>query len=345
MAGKKKKEEVVEDPYADFYDLIGENHFNQGVDEYLPTGVKQYDFALSGRYINGGFGCSRIHEIYGGESSGKTMIATMAMAEAQRRKGIAVFLDYEHSFDMQRAQTLGLSMERGKWFYQQPETAEDGFEIIEKMANMMSEKYPDQHICVVVDSVASMNTKEELEAGFEQNMRTKLSLAACMSSSLKRIKTLVSSCKMTLIFLNQTRTNPSMTFGDSDTVAGGNALKFYASTRTKLSKFGKIKEGDEVIGENVKALIIKNKIYMPFKVAQYKTDFSQGVDVLQSHFDELERLKLITKESEFITKAGAWFSIDGVKYQGWNNFKDGIINTPGAYDKMLEMFSNVPNER
>jgi protein RecA len=340
---KKKKEMAKEFSASDFYKELGENHCNQSVDYYLTTGLKQLDFALSGRYYGGGFGAGRIHEIYGGESSGKTMIATMVMAAAQAAGGIAMFLDYEHSFDQYRAMTLGLNIDNtsGKWFYQQPDTAEDGFEKIEKIVNMLIESESTVPVCIVVDSVASMNTREELEAGFNQNMRTKLSLAATMSSSLKRIKSLVSSSNVTLLFLNQTRTNPSQTFGDSDVVAGGNALKFYASTRTKLSKGFKIKDGDNVVGENVKAMTLKNKLFMPFKEAKFKTDFSIGIDMYVSHFDELnERLGLITDDETqwlHMTSKGR-YTMDGVKYHGWNKLKEGLLTVDGAYDKMLALF-------
>ena len=264
MAKKKKKEEAVALEPKDFFKALGSNHSNQGVEYYIPTGVRQIDYALSGRYYGGGFGAGRIHEIYGGESSGKTMIATMAMAATQRLGGIAMFLDYEHSFDQYRGQTLGLNISNsdGTWFYQQPETAEDGFETIEKIVALMIETDPERPVIIVADSVAAMQTREELAAGFEQNMRTKLSLAAIMSSSLKRLKTLVSSCNVTLLFLNQTRTNPAQTFGDSDTTAGGNALKFYASTRMKLSKISKVKDGDNVTGENVNAITTKHSFYV-----------------------------------------------------------------------------------
>ena len=346
MAAKKKKEEKTEKVnMEEMFNLIGENDQNQGVSEYLTTGIMPLNYMLSGKYLDGGFGCGRIHEVYGASSSGKTLIATRAMIEAQKKGGIAFFLDYEHSFDATFANRQGLlTGKSAPWLYKQEPTAEQGFKKIEEIANKMVQSYPNTHICVIVDSIASMKTEAEMVAGFDSNMKTKLSLAACLSASLKQLVPIVSSCNMTLIFLNQVRKNPSVSFGDPTALPGGESLKFYASTRTKLSKTGKIygkvngKEADEngnkfVLGENIKAMTVKNKIYPPFKNSSYVTEFgseSVGIDMLATHMpDFLNR--------GVIEKAGSWYSLNGERIgQGIEKVKQTFIDNEELFNEVMK---------
>ena len=200
------------------YKEIGESDFNQDVKDWLSTGLLPLNRAISGKY-DGGFPVGRITEIYGGASSGKTLLATRACIETQAKDGLAVFLDYEHAFSLSRAKSLGLLDEKYMWIYKQPQTAEEGFRIVEFIANTVRQENPDKFVTVIVDSIASMVTKEELETGYgESNMRTRLSLPAAMSESLKKIAPVVSKTNITLIFLNQTRDNPGVLFGDKTTV-------------------------------------------------------------------------------------------------------------------------------
>jgi len=277
------------------YREIGESDFNQDIKDYLSTGLLPMNKAISGKY-DGGFPVGRITEIFGAESSGKTLLATRACIETQKRDGLAVFLDYEHAFSLSRAIKLGLSADKYKWIYKQPTTAEEGFRIVEFIANTVRKDHPDKYVTIIKDSIASMVTKEELETGYgEGNMRTRLSLPAVMSESLKKITGIVSKTNVTLIFLNQTRDNPGIMFGDKKKTPGGNAMKFFASVRIKLTKTDPIKDGDSgpVIGENVKAQTVKNKVYEPFKECNYVTHFTNGINLEMSHIEDLDKLGLL----------------------------------------------------
>jgi recombination protein RecA len=310
----KAKTEKPKNAIDKIYAAIGESDMNQAVKDYLTTGIYPLNKIISGDFLKG-LPVGRITEIYGGESSGKTLMATMAMIEAQRKKGLAVMLDYEHAFDVNRAMSLGLDVSRENWIYKQPDTAEKGFEIIETVANLVRTEFPEKYVCVVTDSVASMPTKAENDAGFDGgNMKTKLSLAACMSANLKLLVPIINKTNITMVFLNQTRENPGVMFGDKTKTAGGNALKFYASVRIKLSKGAKqsingdAKPGEEVIGEKVKAQTVKNKVAPPFREAEYISDFSMGVNLILTHIEYLE-------SAGFFGSTAGWLEYAGKKYR------------------------------
>lgn len=316
------------------YKEIGENDCNQDVKDWLSTGLMQLDMAMSG-YYGKAFPVGRFTEVYGGESSGKTLLATMALIETQKKKGLAVFLDWEHAFSLSRAESLGLKSGKNDWIYKQPETAESGFKIIEFIANTVRENDSARHVTIVGDSIASMITQEEMAAGHgEGNMRTKLSLAAVMSSSLKKLTSLINRTNITLILLNQTRKNPAIMFGDPETTAGGNAAKFYASVRLKLSKGKKVKEGDEIIGECVKAQCIKNKVHIPFRTAEYVTHFERGINLELSHVEELVREKMIDVPSQ------GYVGFNGKKYRA-KQLADIMRKDPKINEAVLKFFDNT----
>jgi len=279
---------------------IGENDSNQDVSDWLSTGILPLNKAISGKF-NGGFPMGRVSEIYGGESSGKTLIATRALIETQKKGGIAALLDFEHAFSLSRAEKLGLVTEPGIWIYKQPTTAEEGFGIIEKICDIVRKADSTKPVTIAVDSIASMVTKAEMDAGFDDgNMKTRLSLSVCMSSSLKIITGIISKTNVTLIFLNQTRDNPGIMFGDKESQPGGKAMKFYASLRIRLGKKGKIKDGDEIIGEEIMAKTIKNKVYRPFKECLYHSNFDTGVDIESTHISYLVDKGILTGPTGYI---------------------------------------------
>ncbi len=319
----------------DIYKQIGENDANQDVVDWLGTGLLSINEMLSGKY-DGGFPVGRITEVYGGASSGKTLLATMAMIETQKKGGLAVFLDYEHAFSIGRGRKLGLSDNTNDWIYKQPDTAEQGFTIIETIADMVRKADTEKFVTVVIDSVASMVTKEELETDYgAENMRTRNSLPMLMSSSLKKLVAMVNKTNITLIFLNQTRDNPGVMFGSKEKTAGGNALKFYASVRVKLRKGQKIKEGKDTVGENIHAETVKNKTFDPFRQCEYITHFKNGINLEYSHVD-------LFVEKELITKAGAWFSMDSERIgQGKQAVADWLIANPKEYKKLLAAATKV----
>lgn len=290
------------------YEEIGQNDHNQSVSDHLTTGILPLNYIISGKY-NGGLPVGRITEIYGAASCGKTLMATMALIETQRKKGIAIFLDYEHAFDVERAKGLGLDVKEGVWVYKQPETAENGFEIIEKIAGIVRANDTKVPVTIIVDSVASMITRAEEDAKYDPNMKTKLSLASLMSSALKQLAGKISKFDITLIFLNQTRDNPGIVYGDKKYTVGGNSMKFYASVRIELSKLKKIENSrKEVIGEFVRAKTVKNKIHAPFKEITYISDFDLGVDLVGTHVMTLK------KQGCFGSTKG-WLEYNGKKYR------------------------------
>lgn len=318
----------------DVVKAIGENDCNMDVSDWLNTGVIQLNKAIGGSYDRG-FPVGRIIEIFGAESSGKTLLATFAMKETQERDGLAIFLDYEHAFSMSRAKAIGLSDDPTKWLYKQPDTAEEGFQIIEKVVELARKYDTKKPITVVVDSVASMSTKAELEADYdESNMKTKLSLAALLSPALKKLAALVNKSNITLIFLNQVRDNPGVMFGDKESTPGGRALKFYASVRIKLRKAEKIKDGDDVIGQKVVATCVKNKVSAPFVEAEYDGSFTEGINLSSSLIEEALKVGIITKN-------GAWIEhVDGKKYQK-KKLEELISEDPDEYMKLLSGFGRL----
>jgi protein RecA len=319
------------------YREIGENDFNQDVKDHLSTGLLPLNMAISGKY-DGGFPVGRITEVFGGESSGKTLLATMALIETQKRDGLAVFLDYEHAFSLSRGKKLGLSDDKYKWIYKQPTTAEEGFRIVEFIAKTVRDQYPDKFVTIIKDSIASMVTKEEMETEYgDGNMRTRLSLPAVMSESLKKVAGIVSKTNITLIFLNQTRDNPGVMFGDKKKTPGGNAMKFFASVRMKLAKTGKIKDEGEVIGENVKAQTVKNKVYEPFKECDYVSHFTNGINLEMSHIETLSKMGKLGDKKGFVV-------FDGKSYRK-GQLCEKCQTDPAIYEALLGLFYDEPEKK
>lgn len=288
---------------------IGENDSNQSVSSWLSTGFLPLNKIMSGRY-DGGFPVGRMTEVFGSSSSGKTMMCVMAGIETQRKGGLFVFLDYEHAFYMDYAVELGLSIDPDKWIYKQPNTAEEGFKAIEFICNHVRKCGVTKPVTIVIDSVASMIPKEALEAGLDgQNMRTKMSLASLSSSALPPITSTISKTNVTLLCINQTRTNPGIMFGDKTTTPGGDSWKFYASMRVKVSKSGQVENDDkERIGENVTVQIVKNKTAPPFKTCKYESSYTEGINFFSSHINALSEMGLLGS-----TKG--WVEFEGKKYR------------------------------
>jgi len=311
------------------YKEIGENDLNQDVKDWLGSGFLPLNECISGKY-DGGFPVGRITEIFGAESCGKTLLATMALIETQKKGGIAVFLDYEHAFSLSRAKQLGLNDSKDQWIYKQPETAEDGFKMIEAIANAVRDADSSKYITVIVDSIASMMTKEELDADYDEStMKTKLSLASVLSASLKKLASLVNKTNITLILLNQIRDNPGVMFGEKEKTSGGRALKFYCSTRIKLSKIGKIKDGDKIIGEKVVAQIVKNKVFEPFKTCEYISNFKDGIDLVGSHIAYAKDLGLLGSTKGWVEWAGKKFRE--------NELINALKDNEEEYNKLLQI--------
>lgn len=326
----------MEDWIKNLHQVTGGNDFNQDVNDWLSTGFLPLNRAMSGNY-DGGFPVGRITEIYGGPSSGKTMLATMAMIETQRKGGLSIFLDHEHSFSIARAQTLGLSIDKQHWLFKQPATAEDGLGIVEKVCSMVDGGGSKKHVTVVVDSVAAMVTKESFAAGMDgSNMKTKLSLASLMSACLPKLAGIVCKHNITLIFLNQVRIKPGVMFGDNESTSGGEALKFYASTRIRLEKGAKVKEtsdpASEIVGEIVRANVIKNKVFRPFQKTEWTTDFSFGIELDVSHINSLVDLGKLESSAGYIV-------FDGKKHRA-KALAQRMKDDPAARAAIIAEFTN-----
>ena len=334
MAKTKAKPQGA-DWLNEIYKTIGQSDANQDVKYWLSTGYLELNKAISGRH-DGGVPGGRITEIFGGESSGKTLLATMIMIETQKKDGLAVFLDYEHAFSIGRARQLGLVDDPQKWIYKQPETAERGFAVIEHITNIVRKHNTTKYVTIIIDSVAAMLTQEESETDFgDENMRTKASLASCMSVSLKPIAKIINKGNVTLVFLNQTRSKIGVIFGSNEKTAGGNALKFYASVRARISKAGLIKDGDETIGENAKVQIVKNKVYEPYKNAEYITHFTEGVNLHASHLAYAKKLGVVELN-------GAWYSYKGERLgQGISKVEQFLKSNDDIYQDILKGIMDV----
>ena len=248
----------------------------------------------------GGYPRGRIVEVFGPEASGKTTLTLHAIAECQRGGGVAAFIDAEHALDLAYATNLGINVD--DLLFSQPDYGEQALNIVEDIvrANVVD--------LVVVDSVAALTPKAEIEADMEKNH---VGLQArMMSQALRKLTAIVSKTDTCLMFINQTRQKIGVMFGDLTTTPGGNALKFYCSVRAQINRVKSIKVGDEAVGNTVRVKVVKNKLAPPFKQCLTDIVFGKGID----RVGELVDMSL---ERDIIEKSGAWY-----KYEG-NNIGQG----------------------
>lgn len=257
--------------------------------ETISTGSLSLDLALGGGVPKG-----RIVEIYGPESSGKTTLSLHVVAEVQREGGVAAFIDAEHALDPAYAKKLGVDIE--KLLVSQPDSGEQALEIVETLVRSNAVDI------VVIDSVAALVPQAEIEGDMgDSHMGLQ---ARLMSQALRKLTSIISRSKCTVIFINQLRMKIGVMFGNPETTTGGNALKFYCSVRMDIRRTSQIKVGEEVVGNRVRVKVVKNKIAPPFRQAEFDIMYNQGIST------EGDVLDLAT-EKGFVEKAGAWFAYGG----------------------------------
>ena len=274
----------------------------------IPSGSVGLNLALG----VGGYPRGRIVEIYGPESSGKTTLAIHAMAEVQKQGGIAAIIDAEHAFDRFYAEKLGVNT--NDLLIAQPDCGEQALDIADELIRSAAVDL------VVIDSVAALTPKAEIEGDMGDN---KVGLhARLMSQALRKLTATINKTNTTCIFINQLREKIGVMFGNPETTTGGNALKFYASVRLDIRKSTAIKDGDEILGNQVRVKVIKNKVAPPFKKAEFDLMFNEGL----SRVGELIDMGV---ELGILTKSGSWFSYDGKKLaQGRDAAKNVLRDNP-----------------
>ncbi len=260
--------------------------------DVVPTGSLSIDLALGVMGVPRG----RIIEIYGGESTGKTTLSLSILAEAQKLGGICAFIDAEHALDPDYAKRIGVNTD--DLLISQPDSAEQGLQIVESLVRS------GEVDIIVVDSVAALVPKAEV-AGEMGEMQIGLQ-ARLMSQALRKLSGIVSKTKTIVIFLNQTRMKIGILFGNPETTPGGLALKFYSSVRIELRRIAQIKVGDNIVGNRVKAKIVKNKVAAPFKTAEFDIYYNEGISRMS------EAINLGVKE-EIIKKSGASLQYGEIK--------------------------------
>ncbi len=297
--------------------------------EVIPTGSIGLDVALG----VGGYPKGRIIEIFGPESSGKTTLAITAIANVQKKGGIAAFIDAEHAFDRFYAEQLGVDTDN--LYISQPDNGEQALDIAEQLIRSAAVDI------VVIDSVAALTPKAEIE-GDMGDSRVGLH-ARLMSQALRKLTATISKTKTTCIFINQLREKIGVMFGNPETTTGGNALKFYASVRIDIRRAGTIKEGDTPVGSETRVKIVKNKVAPPFRKAEFEITFGQGI----SHTGELVDLGT---EYDILKKSGSWFSYGETKLaQGREATKKMLDDNPELAEeietKIIQAIKDKENKK
>ncbi len=292
---------------------MGDKDVEKGI-EVVSTGSLGLDLALG----VGGLPRGRVVEIYGPESSGKTTLTLQVIANIQKLGGTAAFIDAEHALDPQYAQRLGV--DTSELLLSQPDNGEQALEIADMLVRSASVD------CVVVDSVAALTPKAEIEGEMgEPQMGLQ---ARLMSQALRKLTANIKRSNTLVIFINQIRMKIGVMFGNPETTTGGNALKFYASVRMDIRRIGSIKRGEEVIGNETRVKVVKNKVAPPFKVADFDILYNEGI----SRHGEIIELGV---QHRIIDKSGAWYAYKGEKIgQGKDNTREFLRENPALSDEI-----------
>ena len=293
---------------------MGEAHSMQI--ESIPTGGIALDLALG----IGGLPRSRITEIYGPESSGKTTLALHVIAEAQAAGGMAAYIDAEHALDPEYAARLGVNLE--ELLISQPDTGEQALEIVEALVRSNAIDV------IVIDSVAALVPKAEID-GDMGDSHVGLQ-ARLMSQALRKLTGAISRSRTCVIFINQLRMKIGVMFGNPETTTGGNALKFYSSVRLDIRRIETIKNGTDSVGSRVRVKVVKNKVAPPFRQAEFDIMYNQGISKEGSILD-------VATDMGIVRKQGAWFYVDEDRLgQGRENAKEFLRHNPDVMNAMLD---------
>lgn len=293
--------------------------------QMIPTGSLSLDIALGGGVPKG-----RIVEIYGPESSGKTTLTYHVIAEAQKNGGMAAFIDAEHALDPEYAKNIGVDIE--KLLISQPDTGEQALEIAETLVRSNALDV------LVIDSVAALVPRAEIE-GEMGDSHVGLQ-ARLMSQALRKLTGAISKSQTTVIFINQIRMKIGVMFGNPETTAGGQALKFYSSVRMDIRRSEQIKDGENVIGNKTRVKVVKNKVAPPFKVGEFDIMYNEGIS------KEGDVLELAVKES-LVGKSGAWYEYKDQKIgQGREAAKQYLRDNKKVFDELSKEIrkKHLPNK-
>src|SRR5580704_3274580 len=293
---------------------LGANHVCQITG--IPTGSLSLDLALGGQGIPHG----RIVEIFGPESSGKTTLALHVVAQAQRKGGIAAFIDAEHALDPGWAKKVGVELET--LLVSQPSCGEEAMHIAEMLIKSNAVDV------IVIDSVAALVPKKELEGEIGDSF---VGLQArLMSQTMRKLTGVISKAKTAVIFINQIREKIGVMFGSPETTPGGRALKFYSSCRLDVRRIGQIKEGEEVVGQRVRVKVVKNKVAPPFRTAEFDMMAANGISYEGDVLD-------MAAEAKLVTRTGAWFRYGDMQLgQGREKTRDYLKEHPELVAELRE---------
>ena len=285
--------------------------------EAISTGSLGLDLALG----IGGLPKGRIIEVYGPESSGKTTLALQVVASAQKKEGICAFIDAEHALDPVYAKNLGVDVD--KLLVSQPDAGEQALEIADTLVKSGAVDV------LVVDSVAALVPKAELEGDMgDSHMGLH---ARLMSQALRKLTSSISRSNAMVIFINQIRMKIGVMFGSPETTTGGNALKFYASVRLDIRRIGQIKDKDQIVGNQTRVKVVKNKVAPPFKITEFDILYGEGIS------KEGEIIDLGVAEG-FVEKSGSWYSFNGNRIgQGRENAKKFLLDNKEIADEIEDM--------